>query len=136
MNRPCVAIRTLYESMRCNPLLRGGARGAPRANHAQCRMQDPRVRVTILARGPTLGVDHSSMQGGQPMSLVAITCRLHAGESTLHEKAGAHYCYPHSHRIWSARLSGIPWKSLPVHREGVACGSDPDWCGISHRWNQ
>lgn len=107
-----LAVDDLAASIRFYAALFGAAPTVSKPDYAKWRLDDPRVNLSLTARGRAPGLDHLGIQAETPAELAEVTGRLAAAGAPLGDQGAVTCCYARSEKAWARDPQGIRWEAF------------------------
>ena len=79
-------------------------------DYAKWMLDDPRVNLSITARGKAPGIDHLGIQVEDQDELREVRDRLATLDQSVYDQGRAQCCYAESEKSWVRDPQGVPWE--------------------------
>lgn len=119
-----LAVDDLAASIRFYAALFGTAPTVSKPDYAKWLLDDPRVNLSLTARGRAPGLDHLGIQAETPAELAEVTGRLAAAGLPLSDQGAVTCCYAKSEKAWARDPQGISWEAFHSFAASDSFGDD------------
>jgi len=100
-------------------------------DYAKWMLDDPRVNLSLIARGDEPGFDHLGIQAETPQELSELRQRISRAGGEVDDEGQTVCCYHSSDKTWVTDGQGVGWEAFYTsgQSETFAAGSSDGCCG-------
>ena len=107
-----LSVDDLAASIRFYSGLFGSPPTVLKPDYAKWLLDDPRVNLSLVARGRIPGLDHLGIQAETPAELAELAGRLEAAGLAVQDRSAVTCCYARSDKAWARDPQGIRWEAF------------------------